>query len=249
MSIYVLSCGGDVALVVNNQTIITFDPQSDDSGVLEAIESAALSLANMTNSEINRGDVSAPFEDWSWDDVIDAHLPSLQSSTPLLANPGVPNNIPGKYRVTWAVDIDDGDADTPVEAAAKAYEIMTRKGSIAVCFDVLDQQGNTTAVDLLEQDNVYMGLNAALAELDEDDDNELFLWEVEVGLFDDEDTTTAIDMWTVYVAATSPQMAGQLANELAENELSDNRIHGTSFNHTSCAMVDPEDFRDAVDGQ
>lgn len=49
------------------------------------------------------------------------------------------------YVVTWTIDI---TADNPREAAAQALEIQRRVGSSAVVFDVLDNKGDTTVVDL-----------------------------------------------------------------------------------------------------
>lgn len=53
------------------------------------------------------------------------------------------------YSIKWEIEI---DAETPEEAARKALEIQRDPQSIyAMVFDVCDEQGNTTRVDLLEQ--------------------------------------------------------------------------------------------------
>lgn len=51
------------------------------------------------------------------------------------------------YRVVWEIDI---FAQTPKEAAEKAWSHMRHPGSTANVFEVFDQDGNKTHVDLLE---------------------------------------------------------------------------------------------------
>ena len=51
------------------------------------------------------------------------------------------------YFVTWEIDI---EAETPIEAAQKALEIQRRPGSNANVFDVTDEAGEKTRVDLEE---------------------------------------------------------------------------------------------------
>jgi hypothetical protein len=50
------------------------------------------------------------------------------------------------YVVTWTIDV---EADTPQEAAQLARDYQ-RPGTTAVVFDVTDQSGETTSVDLWE---------------------------------------------------------------------------------------------------
>lgn len=55
------------------------------------------------------------------------------------------------YSIKWEIEI---DAKTPEEAARKALEIQRDPQSIyAMVFDVSDQRGNTTRVDLFEQED------------------------------------------------------------------------------------------------
>jgi hypothetical protein len=54
------------------------------------------------------------------------------------------------YSIKWTMEIDAG---TPEEAARKALEIHRDPASIATVFDVYDEEGNCTRVDLLEQDD------------------------------------------------------------------------------------------------
>lgn len=55
------------------------------------------------------------------------------------------------YSIKWEIEI---DAETPEEAARKALEIQRDPQSIyAMVFDVSDQRGNTTRVDLIEQED------------------------------------------------------------------------------------------------
>ena len=51
------------------------------------------------------------------------------------------------YVVTWELDVDAG---TPEEAARAAWEAMRRPESTANVFDVLDETGGCTRVDLEE---------------------------------------------------------------------------------------------------
>jgi hypothetical protein len=51
------------------------------------------------------------------------------------------------YTVKWTIEI---DAATPEEAAWKALEIHRGPASLATAFDIYDQDGNHTYVDLLE---------------------------------------------------------------------------------------------------
>lgn len=52
------------------------------------------------------------------------------------------------FLVEWRINI---SADTPEEAAQKAWEIMRRPDSTANCFHIIDDAGNETAVDLMEE--------------------------------------------------------------------------------------------------
>lgn len=55
------------------------------------------------------------------------------------------------YRVKWEIDI---DANTAKEAAKKAFECICKEGTMDNCFDVSNNLGEVTRVDLLEE---YMG--------------------------------------------------------------------------------------------
>lgn len=54
------------------------------------------------------------------------------------------------YRVTWEIDI---VADSPRAAAEEAFAIQRDQNSIAVVFDVADEQGEITRVDLEEDED------------------------------------------------------------------------------------------------
>ena len=58
-----------------------------------------------------------------------------------------------RYRVTWTIDIEADDVNTPEEAARTALRIQRDAGSIATVFDVTDDDGDTEHVDLEEIDN------------------------------------------------------------------------------------------------
>ena len=53
-----------------------------------------------------------------------------------------------RYLVTWEIDI---YADSPLEAAEKAWGHMRAPDSIANVFNVLDKDGVGTIIDLEEQ--------------------------------------------------------------------------------------------------
>lgn len=53
-----------------------------------------------------------------------------------------------RYLVTWEIDI---YADSPREAAEKAWEHMRHPDSSANVFNVFDKDGGITTVDLEEQ--------------------------------------------------------------------------------------------------
>lgn len=55
-----------------------------------------------------------------------------------------------RFHVVWEIDI---YAETPHEAARQAWEAMRDELSVANYFEVYDQDGNKTNVDLLESDN------------------------------------------------------------------------------------------------
>ena len=50
------------------------------------------------------------------------------------------------YNVNWRIDI---EAESPVEAAMQALEFHRDPNSTATVFDVCDEQGNYTSIDLL----------------------------------------------------------------------------------------------------
>src|SRR5208283_3295207 len=51
------------------------------------------------------------------------------------------------YSVNWQIDI---EAESPVEAARQALKIHRDQNSTATVFDIYDEDGNCTRVDLLE---------------------------------------------------------------------------------------------------
>ena len=53
-----------------------------------------------------------------------------------------------RFHVVWEIDL---YAETPREAAEQAWGHMRREGSIACCFEVFDQDGVQTNVDLMEE--------------------------------------------------------------------------------------------------
>jgi len=52
------------------------------------------------------------------------------------------------YHVTREIDI---DAESPREAAEKAFQYMQLPGTTATCFDVFDEYGEPVRVDLLDE--------------------------------------------------------------------------------------------------
>lgn len=61
------------------------------------------------------------------------------------------------YSVNWKIDI---EAESPVEAARQALEIHRDINSTATVFDVYDEHGNYTCVDLLEIEESRMSQTA-----------------------------------------------------------------------------------------
>lgn len=123
---------------------------------------------------------------------------------------------PCDYLVNWKIDI---DADTAQRAAQKAREMLLKPDSEAVVFDVIDRKGRLTTIDLLyDNEESPLGLKRALEELE--DDHELKLWEVEIGLFDPgNDPNTPCESHNVYVAAEDQESAVEEARGLAVDNI------------------------------
>lgn len=51
------------------------------------------------------------------------------------------------YYVSWGIDL---EAETPEEAAKEALKIQRDPESTASCFEVYDENGEKTQIDLLE---------------------------------------------------------------------------------------------------
>lgn len=52
-----------------------------------------------------------------------------------------------EYLVTWEINI---CAKTPEDAARQAFEIMQRQGTTATVFNVVNSNGDSVSVDLLD---------------------------------------------------------------------------------------------------
>ncbi len=61
------------------------------------------------------------------------------------------------YSVNWKIDI---EAESPVEAAKQALEIHRDTASLATVFEIYDEDGNHTSVDLLETGKSLIGHTA-----------------------------------------------------------------------------------------
>lgn len=62
-----------------------------------------------------------------------------------------------KYLATWVIDIDD--ADTPIEAARKAWKLRNNKGSHANVFIIKDKSsGEEFVVDLLTNECTFSSI-------------------------------------------------------------------------------------------
>ena len=57
------------------------------------------------------------------------------------------------YSVNWEIEV---EAESPVEAARQALKIHRDQNSTATVFDVFDEEGNCTRVDLLEIEEEQM---------------------------------------------------------------------------------------------
>lgn len=76
-----------------------------------------------------------------------------------------------EYHVTWEIDI---TADSPRQAAEQAQRHQQTPGSLATVFDITDETGEATRVDLLEDDGPAIGARSvtvdALPKSPSDDD-------------------------------------------------------------------------------
>lgn len=88
MFLALISCGSDKAVILNGQTVCTYDPSSDDAGCLEMLQQVLVSLANIHNIGFSEHTTEAPCEDWTWDDIITALELEQSSDTmvPILLN-------------------------------------------------------------------------------------------------------------------------------------------------------------------
>ena len=59
------------------------------------------------------------------------------------------NNTTQSYHLVWEIDI---DATSPRDAAQQALALVQEPGTHAVVFDVIDEEGESTRVDLLEDE-------------------------------------------------------------------------------------------------
>lgn len=57
-----------------------------------------------------------------------------------------------RYLITW--ELGPLEYDDPIAAARHAWEIMQRPGSTANVFNVIDEAGNSTTVDLQEIEEI-----------------------------------------------------------------------------------------------
>jgi hypothetical protein len=56
-----------------------------------------------------------------------------------------------RYLVVWEIDV--FDVENPREAAKQAMEIQHDPTSVATVFDVFDEDGNKTHIDLLDEED------------------------------------------------------------------------------------------------
>jgi len=200
MLVHIISVGPDKALLLNGISICSYDPQCDDVGCLEMLNSVADSLSTIHNTPIQKK-VVEPADNWNWDEIIKSQISQYQQ--------------PDDYLVKWEIDI---DAKTPYEAAKEARAIQMRPESEGVVFEVVDKNGLVTVVDLhIDILELCLGLKLALEELESDDN--LKLWEVDIGLFNSDDNNTPFEDHTVYVAAEKSADAIEQARSVAEDKV------------------------------
>jgi hypothetical protein len=72
---------------------------------------------------------------------------TAESATDTAAVAGTTEESEMEYRVVWEIDI---SADSPREAAEKALAIQRDPNSTATVFDVTDEGGEPSHIDLLE---------------------------------------------------------------------------------------------------
>ena len=238
--LHLLVCGGNMALLLNGQVVLTFDPELHDNAAAELFDRACESLPRVLNTTLVRHDLDVEGDDWTWDDVIEETGLALQGQ-PAIEGSTRPSE---SFRVTWAIDIDINEAANPIEAAKAALDAV-KYGEETHYFTVQTPEGKTVDVDL--DDASTDSLQAALERLDshndDDQDEPLYLYEVEVYLVSTDDPGTAIDQATVYCAAFNPEHAKEEAESIAKRESFTVKHDDEYVMIESVSQVDPEDHR------
>lgn len=235
-----LVCGGNMALLLDGQVVLTFDPELHDNAAAELFDRTCESLPRILNTTLVRHDIDVEGGNWTWDDVIKEIGITLQGQ-PAIEESTRPSE---SFRVTWAMDIDINKASNPIEAAKVALDEI-KFGEETHYFTVQTPEGKMIDVDL---DDASTGsLQAALERLDshndDDQDEPLYLYEVEVYLVNTDDPGTAIDQMTVYCAAFNPAHAREEAERIAKAEHFLFHRDDEYVMTESVSQVDPEDHR------
>lgn len=232
--IHLIVCGGNMALVINGTIAATLDPELHDNAATEIFDRFTETLPQIFSTELVRVDVDDRQDDWTWDD--------------LLAENGIApaplDTQPEQFKVSWAIDVGDTQARSAKEAAQYALSCLSRPGSLAHYFTVTEKGGTVTDVDLNAEEPY--GLAEALTEFtqhnDDDQDDPLFLYEVEVLLFDRDDPRTAIDARMVIRSAQSASDAKAEAVDFAQEHLSMFCSSEEFWEAGDAGQVDPSSF-------
>lgn len=70
MLLALVLCGSNQAVVFNGHTVCTYDPHTDDAGCLDMLSQVVHSLAAIHAIPYQTLTVDAPFDNWTWSDVI-----------------------------------------------------------------------------------------------------------------------------------------------------------------------------------
>ena len=229
-----LVVGGDMALLLNGQTVATYDPAVQERDAAEVFDRVCDSLPAILGIELDRRDLDVPTDDWTWDDIKQA-----QGEASFM-----PDTTHHSYLVQWSIDVDRADVDNAREAAENAMKTF-RYGEEAHYFEVTTPSGEVVGVDL-DFDITPDGLAEALCQLDahndDDQDEPMFLYEVEVLVFDQDDTGTAVDDATVYRAACNAEEAKREAEDFARQSVF--TLSQSEFVEAQTPeQVNPEDYR------
>lgn len=101
--LYLLVCGGDMALVLNGAILGKVDPQEHDASAMEVFDRFCETLPVALSTPLVRKDLPIPEYDWTWDDLLIESGVKSQGPSPV-SNSRVSNSIDGDDEVSIAKD-------------------------------------------------------------------------------------------------------------------------------------------------